>query len=305
MINFSKRPICDHGQQFIYNRHFWDQSVFWNRGPFEIASCATGSRTSCPSDQWYESPAPLWHSWHSLGSCAQPPAVHPVHPLLHGHTQLQHHRQIWDGDKSSCRAEAGALMSCFQDNNLLLSVSKTEGGGLAARTTSVPSHPRWGYRGGRSQLPSIVGNKDLSWPRHVAQITKAARQHLLFLRKSKGGSTRTSNYSTVESIPSGCITTWHGNVMLWTSTEGGQIRPNTSPGLNYLPSKTSTCSAAGRRHSGSWSQQPQPQSLHTPAIGNAVQQHPVSNQQVQGQFLPMVRATRPLNCWTLTIGKVF
>jgi transposase InsO family protein len=59
-----------------------------------------------------------------------------------------------------------------------------------------------------------ITNK-LSWSKHIRTVMKRARQHLFLLRRLKrlgmGPQSLKTFYScTVESILTGCITTWHG-----------------------------------------------------------------------------------------------
>uniref|UniRef100_A0A6I8PZ49 Reverse transcriptase domain-containing protein n=1 Tax=Xenopus tropicalis TaxID=8364 RepID=A0A6I8PZ49_XENTR len=129
---------------------------------------------------------------------------------------------ISNGDESAYRAEVRALTSWCRDNNLLLNVSKTKELIVDYRRLQGGGHTPIHIEGAEVERVScfrflgINISEDLSWSHHVGVITKAARQRLFFLRRLRrfGMDSRilTNFYRcTIESILSGCITTWYGS----------------------------------------------------------------------------------------------
>ncbi len=87
--------------------------------------------------------------------------------------------------------------------------------------------------------------EDLTWSAHTDAVLKKAHQHLFFLRRLRKFGTspnilRSFYTCTVESILTGCITTWFGNSTAGNLCKGSCKLPATLLEVSFPPSRTST-----------------------------------------------------------------
>ncbi|KAK0153224.1 Canalicular multispecific organic anion transporter 2 [Merluccius polli] len=131
---------------------------------------------------------------------------------------------ITDGDESAYRDEVRALAAWCQDNNLSLNVSKTMELIVDLRKLQWGSHRHSpidlnGTEVERVRHFKFLGihiSDDLTWTDHTDNTVRRTRQHLFFLRRLKkvgvSPNILTNFYRcTIESILSGCITSWYGS----------------------------------------------------------------------------------------------
>ncbi len=154
---------------------------------------------------------------------SQPTPVLPVHTWLYSHTQLQRHRQIrWrNNDETAYRAEVSTLTKWCQENHLSLNIDKTKELVVDFRRQSREHTPISFDKTPVERVNSfkflgVHMTEDLTWSAHTDAVLKKSHQRLFFLRRlRKFGmnlSILRSFYTcTVESILTGCITTWFGN----------------------------------------------------------------------------------------------
>ncbi len=106
---------------------------------------------------------------------------------------------ITDNDETAYREEVSTLTKWCQENHLSLNIDKTP----VERINSF-------------KFLGVHITEDLTWSAHTDAVLKKAYQCLFFLRRLRkfgmSPSILRSFYScTVESILTGCITTWFGN----------------------------------------------------------------------------------------------
>ncbi len=109
---------------------------------------------------------------------------------------------IADKDETAYREQVSTLTKWCQENHLSLNIDKTP----VERVSSF-------------KFLGVHITEDLTWSAHTDVVLKAAHQRLFFLRRLRkfGTSSRIlrSFYTcTVESILTGCITAWFGNICI-------------------------------------------------------------------------------------------
>ena len=131
-----------------------------------------------------------------------------------------------------------------QENNLSLNVNKTKEmiveTAILIEGTAVEKVKSFMFLG-------VHIMDKLKWSTHTDSVVKKAQQRLFNLRSLKkfGLSliTLTNFYRcTIESILSGCITTWYGNCSAHNQTALQRVVRSAQriTGANYLPSRTPT-----------------------------------------------------------------
>ena len=131
---------------------------------------------------------------------------------------------ITDGDETAYREEVRALAVWCQDNNLSLNVSKTKELIVDHRKLQEGPHRHSpidinGAEVERVRHFKFLGvhiSDNLTWTHHTDTTARKARQRLFFLRRLKkvgvSPNILTNFYRcTIESILSGCITSWYGS----------------------------------------------------------------------------------------------
>eukprot|EP00061_Rhincodon_typus_P007360 g28978.t1 len=129
--------------------------------------------------------------------------------------------RISNNDKSKCRREREGLVTCCNENNLSLNVSKTKELIADFRKNGGEHVPVYinrteVERGKNIKFLGVTIADDLFWTSYVNVTVKKAQQRLFFLRwfRKFGMSIRSlTNFSrcTIESTLSGCIMAWDGN----------------------------------------------------------------------------------------------
>ena len=129
---------------------------------------------------------------------------------------------ITDDDETGYREVRDLAVWC-QDNNLYLNVSKTMELIVDYRKRRAEHTPIHIDGAVLEQVESfkflcVHITKDLSWSSHINTVVKRAQQRLFPLRRLKifgmGPQIFKRFYScTIESIWTGCITTWYGNCL--------------------------------------------------------------------------------------------
>ena len=98
----------------------------------------------------------------------------------------------------------------------------------------------------RFKFLGVHNTNKLSWSKHTKTVVKRARQPIFPLRRLKrfgmGPQILKRFYScTIEGILTGCITAWYSNCSAsdHKALQRVVVRPSTSPGPSFLPSRTS------------------------------------------------------------------
>lgn len=128
---------------------------------------------------------------------------------------------ITNGDETAYREEVSALTHWCQDNHLTLNVAKTKELIVDFRRcrevhTPITINGAAVERVSSFRFLGVHLAEDLTWSVHTNKTVKKAQQRLFFLRRLKrfGMSPRilrTFYHCAIESILTGCITTWYGN----------------------------------------------------------------------------------------------
>ncbi|KAI2665051.1 putative RNA-directed DNA polymerase from transposon BS [Labeo rohita] len=128
---------------------------------------------------------------------------------------------ITSGDEMAYREEVTALTHWCQENHLILNVAKTKELIVDFRRcggthTSITINGVAVERVSSFRFLGVHLAEDFSWSVHTDKIVKKAQQRLFFLRRLKrfGVSPRilrTFYHCAIESILTGCITSWYGN----------------------------------------------------------------------------------------------
>ncbi|KAL3993233.1 alpha-1-acid glycoprotein 1 [Sarotherodon galilaeus] len=128
---------------------------------------------------------------------------------------------ITNGDETAYREEVSALTHWCQDNHLTLNVAKTKELIVDFRRcrgvhTPITINGAAVERVSSFCFLGVHLAEDLTWSVHINKTVKKAQQRLFFLRRLKrfGMSPRilrTFYRCAIESILTGCITTWYGN----------------------------------------------------------------------------------------------
>uniref|UniRef100_A0A669DN75 Reverse transcriptase domain-containing protein n=1 Tax=Oreochromis niloticus TaxID=8128 RepID=A0A669DN75_ORENI len=128
---------------------------------------------------------------------------------------------ITNGDETAYREEVSALTHWCQDNHLTLNVTKTKELIVDFRRcrevhTPITINGAAVERVSSFRFLGVHLAEDLTWSVHINKTVKKAQQRLFFLRRLKrfGMSPRilrTFYRCAIESILTGCITTWYGN----------------------------------------------------------------------------------------------
>ncbi|KAL0161541.1 hypothetical protein M9458_045266 [Cirrhinus mrigala] len=128
---------------------------------------------------------------------------------------------ITSGDETAYREEVSALTHWCQENHLTLNVAKTKELIVDFRRcggthTSININGVAVERVSSFRFLGVHLAEDFSWSVHTDKIVKKAQQRLFFLRRLKrfGVSPRilrTFYHCAIESILTGCITSWYGN----------------------------------------------------------------------------------------------
>uniref|UniRef100_A0A669BHJ9 Reverse transcriptase domain-containing protein n=1 Tax=Oreochromis niloticus TaxID=8128 RepID=A0A669BHJ9_ORENI len=128
---------------------------------------------------------------------------------------------ITNGDETAYREEVSALTHWCQDNHLTLNVAKTKELIVDFRRcrgvhTPITINGAAVERVSSFRFLGVHLAEDLTWSVHINKTVKKAQQRLFFLRRLKrfGMSPRilrTFYRCAIESILTGCITTWYGN----------------------------------------------------------------------------------------------
>ncbi len=222
--------------------------------------CAAGSWTSWQAEgrcsEWATIPHLPWSSTLVLLRAAS--SAHSCTPCTH--MIVQPHSSnvivkfaddttviglITDNDETAYREEVSTLTKWCQENHLSLNIDKTKKLEVDFRRQSREHTPitikktpvEWVNS---FKFLSVHITEDLTWSAHTDVVLKKAHQRLFFLRRlRKFGMSPTilrSFYTcTVESILTGCITSWFGNStagnrkalqsVVWTSCHivGGEL----------------------------------------------------------------------------------
>ncbi len=128
---------------------------------------------------------------------------------------------ITDNDEMAYREEVSTLTKWCQENHLSLNIDKTKELVVDFRRQSRVHTPISIDKTPVERVNSIkfLGvhiTEDLTWSAHTDAVLKKAHQRLFFLRRLRKFGTspsilRSFYTCTVESILTGCITTWFGN----------------------------------------------------------------------------------------------
>ncbi|CAI5669471.1 unnamed protein product [Oreochromis niloticus] len=128
---------------------------------------------------------------------------------------------ITNGDETAYREEVSALTHWCQDNHLTFNVAKTKELIVDFRRcrevhTPITINGAAVERVSSFRFLGVHLAEDLTWSVHINKTVKKAQQRLFFLRRLKrfGMSPRilrTFYRCAIESILTGCITTWYGN----------------------------------------------------------------------------------------------
>uniref|UniRef100_A0A3P9DSM1 Reverse transcriptase domain-containing protein n=1 Tax=Maylandia zebra TaxID=106582 RepID=A0A3P9DSM1_9CICH len=128
---------------------------------------------------------------------------------------------ITNGDETAYREEVSALTHWCQDNHLTRNVAKTKELIVDFRRcrevhTPITINGAAVERVSSFRFLGVHLAEDLTWSVHTNKTVKKAQQRLFFLRRLKRFSMsprilRTFYRCAIESILTGCITTWYGN----------------------------------------------------------------------------------------------
>ncbi|KAK1793763.1 hypothetical protein P4O66_001426 [Electrophorus voltai] len=160
--------------------------------------------------------------WSSSGLCPKPPALLTVHLRLCGHsrsTTIVKLSLISDNDERAYLEEIKHLENWWQENNLLLNVSKTKE--LIVNCSKKQERHYQPVRINGTTVERVDSFmylgvhilQDLSWSRHTNSLAKKALQRLYHLRRLRdfrlpSKVLRNFYTCTIESILTGNITVW-------------------------------------------------------------------------------------------------
>ncbi len=118
---------------------------------------------------------------------------------------------ITDNDETAYREEVSTLTKWCQENHLSLNIDKTKELVVDYRRQSREHTPITSFK-----FLGVQITEDLTWSAHTDAVLKKAHQRLFFLRRLRKFGTspsilRSFYTCTVESILTGCITTWFRN----------------------------------------------------------------------------------------------